>query len=185
MGRRRTNLSDVTPADLAELFVTFKARAFRLEAQGAYLVPEEEQRLAAYRAGWGVAPRSEDDTWLSLVFRAREAGRHITRVRVVDRPLNDYTRFQLAVYPENIDAGEDVSLVLRSRLPGRGADERWHQDFWFFDFSTVVVLRHDEDGRLVGLEERADHRPFMDIWKVLMLRSVEYHQFLREHSFTF
>ena len=41
-------------------------------------------------------------------------------MHVVDRPLSDYIRYELAVYAENVAAGEDVRIADRSLHPELG-----------------------------------------------------------------
>src|SRR5713101_3658429 len=99
----------MTPDDLGALFEVFERYAFRLEARDQYTVGEEEERLKAGRGGRDLPPRTpENDPWLALVARATSEGRTIERVRVVGRPVTRYTRFEFAVYPENIAAGERI-----------------------------------------------------------------------------
>jgi hypothetical protein len=167
----------VTPEDLGALFGRFERTAFRLEARDVYTVPEENARLEAFRAGRELPPRTtEEDEWLALVARQTAAGRTIGRVRVVGHPLTDYTRFELAVYPENIAAGEQVRLVERSAL-STNTEGRWDEDFWLFDQSTAVVLRYDSEGRFLGVEEGLPVERYREIEREALARSLDLAQF--------
>jgi hypothetical protein len=165
----------VTPNDLGVLFETFERSAFRLEARDDYRVPEEEERLTAFLFGREVPPRTHDDEWLSLVSRATAAGRRIVRVRIVSRPFTDYTRFELAVYPENIGAGEEVRVLEREWL--REMRDGWEEDFWLFDGGTAVVLRYDADGRFLGVEEGLNTERYLRIEREALERSVPFAHF--------
>lgn len=167
------------PSDLGHLLATFEHSAFRLEARDTYLVPEEEERLSAFLSGREVRPRTiEADEWLALVAGATKSGRQMARVRIVGRPLTDYTRFELALYRENILAGEDVRLVERPKLPERGTGLQWRQDFWLFDDRVPVILRYDEAGRFLGVEEGTDIDAFRQRQREALARSVTYEQFV-------
>ena len=68
-------------------------------------------------------------------------------MHVVDRPLSDYVRYELAVYAENVAAGEDVLIADRSPHPEL---EGLVRDFAIFDAETVVLFDYDDDGRVHG-----------------------------------
>lgn len=163
----------MTPEDLGTLFETFKRRAFRLEAKDDYRVPGEEEDLAAFLEGRELPVRTpETSEWLRLVARATEAGREIVRVRLVGKPLTDYTRFELAAYPENVAAGEEVRVAARETLPhevGNG----WDEDFWLFDDETVAVLRYDAEGQFVGVDEGTDVDRYRRMEAEALARSVQ------------
>ena len=108
------------------LFETFERSAFRLEARDTYKVPDEAERFAAFLVGRELPARTpEEDDWLGLLTRATAVGRKIVRVRVLTKPLTDYTRFELAVYPENIRAGRGGS----GRRTRKRLRESWDEDF--------------------------------------------------------
>jgi hypothetical protein len=169
----------VTPNDLGVLFEAFERSAFRLEARDTYKVPDEDERLAAFLLGRELPARTaEEDEWLGLLTRATAAGRKIVRVRIVTKPLTDYTRFELAVYPENIGAGEEIRVVERERLP-QGRDS-WDEDFWLFDRDTAVVLQYETDGRFLGVEEGRDVDRYRRIEREALAWSVKYADFPQE-----
>src|SRR5207245_5369176 len=58
---------------------------------------------AAAAAAQGERPEAHHGTGKS--------GRHVGRVHVVDQPLSPYVRYELAVYAENVSAGEDVRIA--------------------------------------------------------------------------
>ena len=89
---------------------------------------------------------------LALIADLRKRGRRVGRVHVVDRPLSDYVRYELAVYAENVAAGEDVLIADRSAHPEL---EGLAQDFAIFDSETVVLFDYD-DGRVRGYQIAVD-----------------------------
>jgi len=146
----------MTPDDFGALFERFERSAFRVEARDRYDVPDEREDLAAFLNEQEVSPRTPgNDSWLALVAHATASGRRVERVRIVGRPLTEYTRFEFAVYPENIAAGEKIRVMERSSL--QGIDRTWaEEDFWIFDDETVALLRYDEEGRFLGAETAGD-----------------------------
>ena len=128
-----------TPADL---YRTCRVSARRLETLQYYDVSGDEERQRAFLAGEPLPPPRQgkaDD--LALIADLRKRGRHVGRVHVVDRPLSDYVRYELAVYAENVAAGEDVLIADRSAHP---VLEGLAQDFAIFDSETVVLFDYDD-----------------------------------------
>jgi hypothetical protein len=145
----------MTPADL---YRTCRVSACRLETLQHYDVPGDEERQRAFLAGEPLPPPRQgklDD--LKLITKLRESGRLMGRVHVVDRPLSDYVRYELAVYEENVSAGEDVRIADRSLHPEL---EVLTQDFAIFDAETedaaVVLFDYDSGGRVRGYQAASD-----------------------------
>jgi hypothetical protein len=163
----------VTPDELGGLFERFSRSAFRLEARDDYNVPDEQQALAAFRSGQQVPPRTSDNSpWLALVASATAAGRRIVRVRVVGRPVTDYTRFEFAAYRGNIAAGETIRVVERAWL--HGTDSAWaNDDFWLFDDETVALLGYDEEGHFLGAERASDLGAYLSARQRALALSVD------------
>lgn len=128
------------------LFRTFHHAAFHLELKDSYHVPEEAGPFELFLQG------KPDDfswhqPWLKLVREATQAGKSITRVRVVTVPHGDYTRWGLSVAPLNIEAGEDIRWLPRHHATGIDFPS---DDYWLFDGNRVVFTVFAEDGRFIG-----------------------------------
>jgi hypothetical protein len=96
------------------------------------------------------------DPWLArIAISTVTAGKLWTRVRVVDEPLTDYQRYQLASYRESQAVGERVLLAPRST-----GDVG--PDFWLFDENEpgahAVVMRYGEQGKWLGADLVTDLR---------------------------
>ena len=70
----------------------------------------------------------------------------------MDLPLTVYLRYELAAYRENIDAGEEVGIAVRSWHPDLA---ELTEDFVLFDpgsdHPAMVWMRYDDQGQLAGL----------------------------------
>ena len=146
-----------TPADL---YRSCRVSAFRLEVLGNYAVtgPEDRRRREAFYAGDPLSPPGPGkQADLALIRELRAAGVRVGRVHVVDVPLTGYLRYELAVYPENAAAGEDVRIADRSIHPSLAA---LTSDFVVFDGRTthgaVVWFDYIEDGQLTGYRIHRD-----------------------------
>jgi hypothetical protein len=130
-------------------FRDFGASAFRLELHQVYTMPGEADELKRFKEG-ELPPPGYHYGWLDTVANARKAGKTMRRVRVVTRPLTDYTRYEFVwgfVY--NVAAGEDIRILDLTDQPG---PELPDHDFWLFDERTVVALLYNSDGTQIGRE---------------------------------
>jgi hypothetical protein len=163
----------VTPEEYSALFEGFSRSAFRVEARDEYNVPDEQEDLAAFSKGQKVPPRTPDnDSWLALVARATAAGRSMTRVRVIGRPVTSYTRFEFAAYQENVAAGERIRVIERAWL--HGADTSWADtDFWLFDDETAALLRYGNQGHFLGADRASDLDTYLSAKQRALALSVD------------
>ncbi|MFD1547731.1 DUF6879 family protein [Nonomuraea guangzhouensis] len=142
----------MTAEDLDTCYDRFQVSAFRLETQQQYIVPEEDADLELWLKGRPLPDRSvRTDPWLRRIAVTTAAGKHWSRVHIVDLPLVDYLRFEVAGYLENAAAGEEIRIALRNENPSL-LDLR--EDFWLFDGGTPgaygLALHYDADGRHLG-----------------------------------
>jgi hypothetical protein len=148
----------MTPDELLALYRDFTDEAIRVEAQQHYVVPGDEDRQRAFREGRPLPERPAKAATLRLIASSVAAGKAIGRVHIVDRPLSDYVRYELAAaYPENVAAGEEVWITDRAVHPALDAVRR---DFVLFDARTdhpaVVWYDYTPDGRLIGYRRGGD-----------------------------
>lgn len=146
----------MTPEYFDALFDTFHVTAVRLETLPAYAVADYEgDRLDAYLAGRPLPVRTvATDPWLARIATTTLAGKQWSRIRVLDEPLTDYQRFELAVFPETQAVGETIRIVPRGAVTLDGPD------FWLFDGDTAaaraVVMSYGPDGQWLGAELAED-----------------------------
>lgn len=136
-----------------ELFQRFRRSAWRLETLPAYGTPETDASFAGWLALGGQLPplaeRPPKQRWMQLVQAAVASGRTMGRVHLLQRPLSDYRAYELAQYPENQAAGEDVRIADADQHPQQLAP-LVGEDFWLLDDTTVVAMRYDVFGRFTG-----------------------------------
>lgn len=90
--------------------------------------------------------------WLAMIREASEQGRRFRRVRVVNLPLSDYSRFGLWISQFANEAGDDIRYLIRDRA---GADLPEH-DYWLFDSRKLVKMHFGDDDRFLGGEVITD-----------------------------
>jgi hypothetical protein len=159
--------------DLGWWLENFKESAFRLERMHAYSMPEEAEMLAAFKRGEKVQ-LPEDHPWPPLVKRHCSTGKTMQRARVVDRPLTDYQRFELSLYPHSVEAGEQIHVYERGSIPEIFLYE---VDFWLFDNSTVYILNYDAEGHFLGTEPAYNVLLYRRIRDLALERSIPFAEF--------
>jgi hypothetical protein len=139
---------------LAKVVLGYEHTAFRLEQRGDdYHEPEEDVPFRRFLDGEPVTVTGWNDDWAEMLRKRLARGERMTRVRVVDKPHGDYTRFLLALAAVNVPAGEDIRYLTRDQA--RELDLPGH-DFWLIDSRRVAILRFAEDDTLVGAEVHDD-----------------------------
>jgi hypothetical protein len=106
------------------------------------------------------------------------------RVRIVDHPLSEYCRYQMAGYIESAAAGEQIRIVVRGGSEQARQDLDVVSDFWFFDQGTqderAVLLQYDPRGALTGahLATEPDLALCRKLWATAYEHSVHINEYL-------
>ena len=147
MTQRITDLDD--PAWLG-LFTGVRASWFRLETLQQYDVDYETAEYQAFLLT-GLL-KHEPGEWQRMITEHDQAGRQLCRVHVVEEPLTDYLRYELALYEHNQRAGEHIRILPISR--GHWPDDLPRRyDYWLFDDADVWRMIYDDHGRFVAAEQ--------------------------------
>lgn len=129
--------SELDSATFAELLAATEYSAVHLEMRDTYAVGDEAADFEVFlRTGTAnLNPaRSFWPSWLPLVREAVGRGVLMRRARIVSEPVTDYIRYEHAITPLNLAAGEDVRWLPRRQasdvaVPGN--------DFWLLDGRVV------------------------------------------------
>ena len=137
---------------LSKALQSFKYSAFKLETRQETAIGEEAERVAAFREHRPRPDRSVATTpYLQWVARATLDGKPWVRVRIVEYPLTEYTRYQVVGYQESAAAGERIFIADRARDPSLAS---LHQDFWLFDegrrTELALIMDYTADGEYAG-----------------------------------
>ena len=133
---------------------TFRAsrRAFHLELRDDYRVEDEKAPFDKWLKG------EPDDfgwriEWLSFIKEVTTRGVVVERARVVTEPHTDYVRWELALDPQNIAAGEDTRYLSRRRAEGIVLPA---EDCWLFDDDGLVLSLFKPEGGSGGFSREYD-----------------------------
>jgi hypothetical protein len=132
-------IHEVTDPRFGQLFTSVRRSWFRLETLQHYDAISERDSFAAFLRGEPID--TAPGPWQQMIRRHVAAGRHLSRVHIVQEPLSDYIRYELQVYAPNVEAGEDVRLIAvpRGTWP-RGLPR---QDYWLFDDHHLWLMDYD------------------------------------------
>ena len=127
-------------------------RALHLELRDYYHVEDEEVPFRKLLTG------EPDDfgwrgDWLFFIKEVAARGVVVQRARIVTQPHTDYVRWELALDPQNIAAGEDIRY-----LPRRHADDIVFpaEDCWLFDDNQLVLSLFKPEGGSGGFAQEYD-----------------------------
>lgn len=136
------------PADLDELFETFKASAWRLEVRPSYgITGVDDPSFLDFLAG-----KPQDLSWFTpwtdlMSLQIKERGKRVERVRVMDQPPSDYMRWEYDLNRFNAEAGEDIRYLPRDLARSIHLPD---YDFWIFDNAAVAFMVFAESGEFLG-----------------------------------
>jgi hypothetical protein len=145
-----------------------------MEVRSRYNPSYEDESLHNFLAGKPV-DLSWMQPWLDMVEAATAEGRRFARVRVVELPMNDWTRYSYALAEHNLTAGEDIRYLERGNTPDLPG-----YDYWLFDSSKLIAMRFDEADRFVGGENIEDPA---EIVQANYWRDAAWHKALRRDDF--
>lgn len=166
------------------LFTAVRKSWFRLETLQRYDAEDEREEFAAFLRGEPVD--LTPGPWQDMIRKHVEAGRRLARVHVIEEPHSDYIRYELAGYPVNVDAGEDVRVI--PVQSGEWPPGVPRHDYWLFDDHDLWLMGYDTGGALRYVEQVDDpdtiaaHRRWRDTAHTLSIPLADYTAALRRAS---
>lgn len=154
-----------------ELLSSATRTAVHLEMRDAYAVAEEAGELELWQSGrWTLEDgRKALAEWMQLVASVTSRGVAVCRARIVSEPVTDYIRYEHALTPLNLEAGEEVRWLPRRQALGIALPA---VDFWLIDDRTVRFNHFSGAGEAVEPEVSSDpeiaalcSRAFAAVWE--------------------
>lgn len=139
-------MSQSNVPDFADLLGRARHSAVHLEMRDAYGVGDETEEIERFTRTGEITldpAASFWPEWLGIVKETLASGVVMRRARIVSEPVTSYIRWEHAVTPLNLDAGEQVRWLPRRHasdipLPGN--------DFWLIDGRLAVFHFFTGDG---------------------------------------
>lgn len=147
------SLIQLSDSEFLDAVLSFEHTAFRLELQRSYAEPHEAPQYAAFLEG-NPQPGPDDPElvdWYRRVAEHVAQGARVERVRVQEDPPTDYQRFERWLDQWNLQAGEIMRYMTRTRaheiglLPAAG-----NADWWLLDSARLIVMRFDDSGHRIA-----------------------------------
>lgn len=139
---------------LRGLYAGVQRRSLRLETRQAYVVPWEDEGFAAWLRGDPEPPSASFERHLARCREVRESGRRMVRVRFVELPMTDYSRYEFETgYSRSTKAGEEILVIDRGRHPEL---DHVRDDFVVFDDNALMYYRYSDDDQLIGYDYNDD-----------------------------
>ncbi|QDL71045.1 DUF6879 family protein [Streptomyces malaysiensis] len=162
----------------AARFEGFQREAWRLETLPQYLMPQEEEEFAAFKAGARIDPHAVSNEYTDRLRRQVAEGRPQGRVHVLTRPLSDYLRFEFSqYYAPHALAGERIRIL---DVTDRDNPLEGVQDFWMFDRTEVVLMNYHPDGRQINREiYEGDAAHYIEYQRIAVAESVPFEEYAR------
>lgn len=147
--------------DLRRIGGAAKESAFRLETLPQYLVPQEVESFADWKAGKPMPVRTpENHEGLARLKCDATRGFRRYRVHILDQPLTAYLRFELYLYLDGVAVGSEIYVVDRDTHPDL---VELHEDFWLFDDEIGVRMFYDDEGHFLYPELIDDPEPYREL----------------------
>ncbi|HKS99455.1 MAG TPA: hypothetical protein VJT31_07990 [Rugosimonospora sp.] len=155
-------------------------RAWHVEFRDTYNVESEDEPFRRFLAG-------EHDSydwlgeWLQFISKVTASGVAVQRMRLVSIPHCDYTRWGLTVAPHNIEAGEEIRYLPRTRTADLVPPA---EDYWLLDDDTLVLSVFSDDGRQGGFARETDPQlvaQCRDTRDQLWPRAIPYDEYVRTY----
>jgi hypothetical protein len=169
-------IRDPRSPEFGRLFTEVRQSWFRLETLQRYDAAYERDDLAAFLRGESIT--TAPGPWQEMIRRHVAADRQLVRVHVIEEPLSDYIRYELAAYAPNVEAGEDVRLIpVRA---GAWPTEVPTHDYWLFDDERLWLMDYNAAGALDAVRlvddptEVEDHRRWRNAAIASSIRLADY-----------
>jgi hypothetical protein len=149
-------MRQLTEREWAGLFDSCRSSAWHLALRDVYGADDERAGFTEFLATGtrdDLAEAAGRRMWLGLMRSTTQRGVQVRRVRAVSEPVTDYVRFEHAGTALQVAAGEDVRWLPRAGASGIALPGN---DFWLFDFETVMFNHFSGDGRSLGQDLTTD-----------------------------
>ncbi|MDB5258977.1 MAG: hypothetical protein JWO73_185 [Candidatus Taylorbacteria bacterium] len=147
---------------------------FRFEGLQDYTAMDGEEIVRHFIETGSLQIRPEDTEWWQEMRKKRERGIRTSRVRLVTKPLNDYTRWELAAHAAaSAYSGDDIRVVESDRF--RELFPEQFPDFWMIDDAYVFLLEYGPRGMHLGsvMADEKDVPKYIEYKNMLMEDSVK------------
>ena len=150
---------------------------FRFERLQVYDMPEEQTAFQNFCQTGVLKITGSDKEWFAFLQEKHGQGVVTQRVRLIEYPLTDYTRFELAFHRVALQHGDDIRFVTKELLNGLSLPVK---DFWLIDDKIILIQNYDTAGRWLGFEVGEQDMAVYQQGKNVLLEKAQPLDLLRE-----
>jgi hypothetical protein len=162
----------------------FTRSAFRLETLQQYEVASDGNDFERYLAGDAAPTVERKQPWLDRLRGERNRGLYRHRVRIVTRPVSDYTRYECEWgYLSNSEAGEDIRILDLGERAMPQAGWLAAADWWLIDETHLLAMVYAADGSFAGARPEPPHvKEAVTVKNVLWAAAESFHTWWSRHT---
>lgn len=128
----------------------FSRTAFRLEVLQQYEVASDGNDFGRYLAGAEMPTPERKQPWLDRLRSDHANGLRRRRVRLVTRPVTDYTRYECEwSYAPNGVAGEAIRILDLGERDMPASGPLVERDWWLLDDQHLLAMHYGDDGEFL------------------------------------
>lgn len=168
--------------DLRRIGSAAKQSAFRLETLPQYLVPQEAEDFADWKAGKPILTRTpQNNEGIARLQKDAERGFQRYRVHILDQPFTAYLGFELYLYLDSVAVGSEIYVADRDIDPSLS---ELREDFWLYDDEIAVRMIYDNEGHFLYPELAEDVEPYRKMRDTALYHSEPLTNYLARKNLT-
>lgn len=161
----------LTDEQWTALYASCTKSALHLELRDVYAVPDEVDRIEAWRSGRLTEAEDREwwAPWLAMTRDMTGRGVDMRRARVISEPVSEYIHYEWAT-TRNPEGGEHVRWLPRHRAAELSLPA---VDFWLLDDRIALFNHFAGDGQWFGNEQTEDpsvigqcREAFESVWRL-------------------
>ena len=125
---------------------------FRFEALQEYFSDGSDELENEIKRQWKETSKIDMDLmkeWHDFIKKKHKKGVKFIWVRLVEFPLNDYTKLELYVFKKRVGYGIDIRVISKDKFEELKIDDK---DFYLIDGKKVLLMNYGESNEYLGCE---------------------------------
>ncbi len=117
------------------------------------------ETLQEYNVGDDGLDNQEMKEWWGFITLKTKSGVKMERVRLVIKPLTEYTKRELIVHAKSKTFGDDIKTIDELTFSKLSVPL---EDFWLIDEKLALIMKYSESGEYLGFNiEESDIKKYI------------------------
>ncbi len=127
------------------------------------------ETLQEYNVGDDGLDNQEMKEWWGFITLKTKSGVKMERVRLVIKPLTEYTKRELIVHAKSKTFGDDIKTIDELTFSKLSVPL---EDFWLIDEKLALIMKYSESGEYLGFNiEESDIKKYITTKDILIRHS--------------